>query len=307
MRRYIFAYMQMLHHHRYTGHQGAIYALCDDLHGGFISGGGDRIVARWQLNDNPDGEIVARAGDAVYALHLTPYSGQLMAGTGKGGVHVIDLIKEKELRLLQLHESPVFSIVASPDNKFICTTGGDGLLNILRSDDFSVVKRSRLTENKLRTISFHPTLPFALAACGDGSIVELDTINWEPVSRFQAHQPGFSVNCICFSPDGNQFLTGSRDAHLHVYETSTRKQLMSIPAHNYAIYEIGFDPTGKYFATASRDKTVKIWDYNSMGVIERLAGNDGKGHINSVNTLLWMKNGTLLTAGDDRAIQSWIA
>ena len=82
---------------------------------------------------------------------------------------------------------------------------------------------------------------------------------------------------------------------------------MSIPAHNYAIYEIGFDPTGKYFATASRDKTVKIWDYNSMGVIERLAGNDGKGHINSVNTLLWMKNGTLLTAGDDRAIQSWIA
>ena len=81
--------------------------------------------------------------------------------------------------------------------------------------------------------------------------------------------------------------------------------ISSIPAHNYAIYDIAFDPTGNYFATASRDKSVKIWDYNSLSVLERLEGNDGKGHINSVNKLLWLEDGTLLSAGDDRAVQSW--
>ena len=36
--------------------------------------------------------------------------------------------------------------------------------------------------------------------------------------------------------------------------------IKSIPAHNYAIYDIVFSPNAKLFATASRDKTVKIWD-----------------------------------------------
>jgi len=92
---------------------------------------------------------------------------------------------------------------------------------------------------------------------------------------------------------------------LKVFDLENFEEVKSIPAHNFAIYDIVFDPSGKYFATASRDKSVKIWDYELMSVLERLEGNDGKGHINSVNKLMWMQDGTLLSAGDDRAIQSW--
>lgn len=291
--------------HRYTGHIGSVYALCDDLHGGFISGAGDRIVARWDIRNPSDGDLIVRAGDAVYSLHLNPHKNTLLVGTGNGGIHVIDLNARKEQHLLQLHEGSVFSINASPDNKFICTTGGDGLLNILQADDLNIVQRLRLTESKLRTLIFHPTQPLALAGCGDGTIVQIDTHTWRPLQRIAAHEPGFSVNCLCFSPDGKFLLSGSRDAHLQLYETESMKSVMRIPAHNYAIYAISFDPSGKYFATASRDKTVKLWNYASMEVIARLEGNDGKGHINSVNTLLWLKSGHLLSAGDDRAIQMW--
>lgn len=295
--------MQLLLRHRYTGHQGSIYALCDDLQGGFFSGGGDRIVARWSIDEPADGELIARAEDAVYSLCLIPETGKLLIGTGKGSMHIIDLQAGREERLLQLHTSAVFSITLSADGRFCCTTGGDGLLNILNTADFSVEHRLRLTEKKLRALVFHPSLPMALAGCGDGSIAVIETDEWNIQQRFQAHQQDFSVNCICFSPDGKYFLSGSRDAHLHLYETGSLHLLKSIPAHNYAIYAISFDPSGKYFATASRDKTVKLWDFASMEVITRLEGSDGKGHINSVNSLLWMKNGSLLTAGDDRAIQ----
>ncbi|MBL0095096.1 MAG: hypothetical protein IPP46_00440 [Bacteroidetes bacterium] len=114
------------------------------------------------------------------------------------------------------------------------------------------------------------------------------------------------MNALCFSPDSRSFLSGSRDAHLHLYETASLKLMEAIPAHNFSIYDIAFDPSGMFFATASRDKTVKTWDFSTMGVLERLEGNDGKGHINSVNKLLWLENGTLLSAGDDRAIQAWV-
>jgi WD40 repeat protein len=297
--------MQLHLRHRYTGHIGSVYCLCDDQRGGFFSGAGDRIVARWDLENPADGEVIVRAGDAVYSLCLLSDRNQLLVGNGKGGVHIIDLYAGKEEHLLQLHDTTVFSIVASPDKKHICTTGGDGLLNIVQCDNFQTLQRLRLTENKLRTIVFHPVEPIALAGCGDGTIVHIDTSSWQLIQRIGAHAPGFSVNCICFSPDGKHFLTGSRDAHLHLYESESLKLLTSIPAHNYAIYAIFFDPSGHYFATASRDKTVKLWDYKTMQVVARLEGNDGKGHINSVNTLLWFPGGQLLSGGDDRAIQLW--
>lgn len=290
---------------RYTGHIGAIYALCSDHHNGLYSGAGDRIVARWDLQTPGDGELIVRAGDAVYALCLLRGTETLLVGTGNGGIHVISLTEKNEEHLLQLHDTSVFSIVEAPDGKVFCTTGGDGLLNIVTTEDFTTRYRIRLTESKLRTLVFHPQLPLALAGCGDGTVVSINTETWQPMERLGAHQPGFSVNCICFTPDGRYYLTGSRDAHLHLYETESNRLIERIPAHNYAIYSIAFDPTGRYFATASRDKTVKRWNLSTMEVMERLEANDGKGHVNSVNTLIWLNNGKLLTAGDDRAIQLW--
>lgn len=290
---------------RYTGHIAAIYALCAGPDQRFFSGAGDRIVARWDLNEPGDGELIVRAADAVYALCLLDETDRLLVGTGQGGVHVIHLAEKREEHLLQLHDTSVFAIVRSPDGKVCCTTGGDGLLNVVTTDDFTTRYRLRLTESKLRTLVFHPQQPLALAGCGDGTVVLIDTESWQPLERIGAHQPGFSVNCICFTPDGRYYLTGSRDAHLHLYETETNRLMESIPAHNYAIYSIAFDPTGHSFATASRDKTVKIWNLSTMQVMKRLEANDGKGHVNSVNTLLWLNNGKLLTAGDDRAIQLW--
>lgn len=292
-------------HHQYNGHTGPVYTLCEGLDQTFLSAGGDRLVVKWSMKNASDGELILKANDAVFALCHLPAIQTLLVGTGNGSIHVADLLAGKETRLLHLHESFVFSIVSSSDGKYCCTTGGDGLLNVLQTEDFAIMKRLRLTENKLRTVVFHSVYPLALAGCGDGTIVQIDTDSWKPMYRFGAHEPGFSVNCICFSPDGKYFLSGSRDAHLHLYETENMKRIMSIPAHNYAIYAISFDPSGQYFATASRDKTVKLWDFNSMTVIKRLERNDGKGHVNSVNTLLWLKSGQLLSGGDDRTIACW--
>jgi len=292
--------------HRFTGHTGSVYSLESGPDPDtFFSGAGDKVVAKWNLNLKSDGDLIARTSDAVYAMRYLQVKNQLLVGQGKGGIHVIDLSENKEVRLLQLHEGPVFSIGFSEKNHLLISLGGDGVIAILDESDFSVMQRLRITEKKLRSVAINATENLALIACGDGSIALMELPSLKLLDRFQAHQPDFSVNALCFSPDGKYFLSGSRDAHLHLYETTSLKLLESIPAHNYAIYDIAFDPSGMFFATASRDKTVKTWNFEKMEVVERLEGNDGKGHINSVNKLLWMKNGILLSAGDDRAIQSW--
>ena len=303
---FTFAPMHLQFQHRFAGHQGSIYALVKGEEVGiFYSGAGDKIVAQWDLHHPGDGILIAKATDSIYCMHFLPEQSRLLIGQGNGGVHIVDLTVNKEERLLKLHDQAVFGIQSSSKHNLIFTLGGDGILSILNDQTFEVIQRIRLSEKKLRAIVINKKQDAIFVGCGDGSIVELSLPTLEITHRFQAHGLDFSVNALTFSPDETKLLSGSRDAHLNIFQLDNYGLISSIPAHNYAIYDIAFDPTENYFATASRDKSVKIWDYHSLSVLERLEGNDGKGHINSVNKLLWLDDGTLLSAGDDRAVQAW--
>ena len=298
--------MKLQFQHRFTGHQGSIYALVKGQDAGvFYSGAGDKIVAQWDINHTGDGTLIAKTTDSIYCMHFLPEQNRLLIGQGSGGVHIIDLSENKEERLLKLHDQAAFSILQSTKHNLLFTLGGDGIVCVLNLQTLEVLQRIRLSEKKLRAIIINQNQDKAFIGCGDGSIVELSIPSLDITHRFQAHGIDFSVNALSFSPDETKLFSGSRDAHLNIFQLDNYELISSIPAHNYAIYDIAFDPTGNYFATASRDKSVKIWDYNSLSVLERLEGNDGKGHINSVNKLLWLEDGTLLSAGDDRAVQAW--
>jgi WD40 repeat protein len=248
--------------------------------------------------------MLARAGEVVYSLCLLNEQGLLLVGQAEGGVHVIDLESRQEIRLLQNHAGPVFSLVDIPGHDMLASVSGDGTIAWL-SRELDVLSRIRLTEKKMRCLVVHPSGEFALAGCGDGSIVRIALPDGRIEDRFQAHQADFSVNTIAFSPDGSHYLSGSRDAMLNLFETTSGIRIESIPAHNYAIYDIAFHPGGHHFATASRDKTVKFWDYDGLQVLARLESSDGNSHVNSVNKLCWLDTETLLSAGDDRSVRVW--
>lgn len=293
--------------HVFSGHQGSVYALAQgaDPHT-FFSGGGDRIVARWDTREGQrmDGQMVARATDVVYSISFLNESSNLLVGQAAGAVHVVDCAGQRETRLLQLHEGPVFGIVQCKRHHLMSTVSGDGTISFLDMENLQLISRLRITDKKVRCIVFHPTEDFAIAACGDGTVVKISLPDFKVEDRTQAHAKDFSVNALAFSPCGAFLLSGGRDAMLNLFEVATFRKIQSVPAHNYAIYSVGFDCNGR-FATASRDKTVKLWDFRRFEVIERLEGNDGKSHVNSVNALLWLPDGSLLSAGDDRSVRLW--
>lgn len=109
-----------------------------------------------------------------------------------------------------------------------------------------------------------------------------------------------------FSPDGKFLLTGGKDAHLNIWQVGHYDKIKSIPAHDWAIYDIAYSPNSNLFATASRDKTLKIWDSKTFQLLKVINKEKYDGHQFSVNKLIWSTyNNYLISAGDDRAIIIW--
>ena len=295
--------MQFKLHHRCLGHTSGVYDLIKLSDKSFLSASGDRLVVSWNIDQPEQGNLIARASDSIYSICYLEGKNELLIGQAKGEIHVIDLSNNQEKRLLKINDKGIFSIVENKSKSKVYVLGGDGVFSVLSSIDYSLIFKRKISTMKLRSVFFDEELNRTFVGCGEGMFYVFDDDTMEVTYSNQLSKQGFSVNAIINYTD-EILLCGGRDAHLRWVDKKDYTVVNAIPAHNYAIYKISFSPDKKVFATASRDKILKIWDANTNQVIQRIE-QSSDGHLNSVNTLLWMDNNTLISAGDDRSINVW--
>ncbi len=302
----LFRCLMIKKNNSFTGHTGSVYALSKVDNSVFLSCSGDGIIAQWDLTKPNDGNMLVNVNNIAYAMHLLKSKNHLLTGSATGSLHVLDVDSKKEIRLLNYHKQGVFKIAYSEVHSTIVIAGGDGNISFIDAKSYALIKTIHLGNFKIRSLCFSNDDENLFVGCGDGSVCIIEMGEQKAIHKISAHAEGFSVNAICFSEGENYLFTASRDARINVFDVKNNfKLLESIPAHNYAIYEMQFSPSKKYMATASRDKTVKVWDAQSTKVLARIDKEKYNGHVNSVNTLLWMSDDVLLTAGDDRSIILW--
>lgn len=295
--------MQFNLQHRCLGHTSGVYDLIKLTDKTFLSASGDRLVVSWNIDQPEQGNLIARASDSIYSICYLEDKNELLIGQAKGEIHIIDLSNNQEKKLLKVNEKGIFSIVENKSKSKVYILGGDGVLSVLSTVEYSLIFKQKISSMKLRSIFFDEELNKTFVGCGEGMFYVFDDDTMEATYSNQLSKQGFSINVITNYTD-EVILCGGRDAHLRWIHKKDYTVVNAIPAHNYAIYKISFSPDKKMFATASRDKTLKIWDAATQEILQRIEhSNDG--HLNSVNTLVWMDDNTLVSAGDDRSINIW--
>ena len=289
-----------------TGHQGSIYTLGLTAFGAsaFLSGSGDGAVIRWDLNETDKATQVASVGTNIFSLMEIPEKNLLLLGQLQGGIHVLDLVSKKEIKHLALHKNGVFDLQRLNDNTFVAA-GGDGTLSVWSLEDFSLIRQVPVAEGSIRSIALHPNEGLIALGCSDHKVYILQRDSLAITHILEGHEN--SVFSVCFSPDGKYLLSGSRDAHLRVWDVGKKYELShALPAHLFTINSIVYHPDGTLFATGSRDKTIKIWDAESFELLKVVDAERLGGHVNSVNKLMWVEHRNyLISCSDDRAIMVW--
>ncbi len=283
-----------------TGHTGSIYTVAG-TDGGLYTTRRDGLVTQWDIAQPDHGLLAARMGMQIFSMALLPNKKQMLLGQMQGGIHVLDLAAKQETRHLALHKQGVFDLLAT-EHHFLAV-GGDGVLSLWRQDDCALQKSIHLSGNSLRSIALHLNGELLAIGSSDHNTHLLSYPDLQPLRQLQGHQN--SVFTTCFSPDGRYLVSGSRDAHLMVWDVQDDfKPLHRIPAHLATINHIVYSPDGKLFATAGRDKDVKVWDAQTFQLLKVLDRHKFDGHVNSVNRLYWGAK-YLCSASDDRTVKLW--
>ena len=219
-----------------SGHAAAIYFLCEGTRRGtVISGGADKFIAQWNLEDGTQDKFFAKLPSPIFSMLNLPEAQQLWIGTANGNIHVIDTKSNREIHTFSFHKAQVFCIEQSPKNGLVYTCAGDGTLALFDNEKLTNLEFIKVSQQKLRSINFLQNN--ILIAEGGGNSLLFDAASSSVVTTFKSDS--FATNCHLFSQQGSLLVSGGRDAHLRIWDIADNfKLLKKIPAHNFAIYRL---------------------------------------------------------------------
>lgn len=289
--------VQIIKSHTFSGHSTGIFDLKAVNDHQFLSAGGDGQVVRWDVQEQADGQVIAKVSSNIYAICVD--GPHLLVGENSRAIHLISMDDSQVLRSVEI-KSPIFSIERIDERYFVGTGAGELFIFDL---NLGFRQKIRLAPKSLRTIAHNET-DIALGY-SDHAIRILDRSTLEPKYTLEGHT--LSVFSVQYHPKTNYLVSTGRDAKIKVWDTFNHyEELNSVPAHMYASNHLFFHPEQDYFASGSMDKTIKIWDGSTFALLKVIDKARHDGHTNSVNKLLWMTfNNLLVTCSDDRTIAVW--
>jgi WD40 repeat protein len=224
------------------------------------SGGDDKMVKLWSLNDRKELDSMSGHTEKVYSVAFHP-NGEILASASKDKTVKLWSVQTGEiLSTLQGHKDKVLCVTFSRDGKLLASAGGENdktvILWNLGDRNSITLKGHSDWFGGIRFVEISANGKFVATASMDKTIKIWQVKDGKEVISLEEHTD--HVNSISISPN-NQFLcSGSSDKTLKVWDLTKRVMMNSIP-HPDTIYSVSFSPNGNYIATGCKDSMIRIY------------------------------------------------
>lgn len=276
-------------------HEAAVIDLVPSPDGRRVASGGvDRTVV---VHDVASGETVAVLEGSPEPIGVVRFSpdGQRVAAASDITGRVWDVATGKLVVELAGAADLVATVGYSPDGSMIAAPSYDGETRIWSADG-ELLQVLGVHEDAVLDSAFSPDGSQLVTAGYDFRAVQWDLATgkavrqWRTPDRLQAvksapNRPLFAA----FGEGPTVFLLDGK--------SGARRDLVG---HDDWVQWLDFNADGSLLATASQDRTVRVWDTATGEAIAVL-----NGHGASVDSIAFLDDGSLVTAGSDGRVVQW--
>jgi WD40 repeat protein len=277
------------------GHTGVVWPLLQLKDGRLASGSCDNSIRIWDKTENYKTTHILKGHSNFVKVLIQLTDGKIASGSGDGTIRIWNLKDFKCENIIDGHTCAIYSLIHLPSYKLVSVSNDKSIrvwdtkhnfkcLQVLEDKDSFVFSIAALKDGKIATGS------------GD-SLIQI----WELKDQLKCSHSldGHSdlVTCIIQLRDG-RLASGSRDKTIRLWDYGTLKCINVFKQYN-AVYSLIQLRDGRL--ASGIDNTIRLWDpkenFKCTNTIE--------GHQGSVNSLVQLKDDSLVTGSSDNTIRIW--
>lgn len=243
-------------------------------------------------------ELVTQTGhnSSVSAIVFDPKNQWIATGSIDNKVIIWEATTGRELRTLQGHEGAIRAIAGSQDGRLLASAGNDKIVKIWDVQTSKDLQTLSGHSGMIESLSFTRDGRFLASGSRDNSIIIWDAASGQPIYKFP---DAGSVKSLAFSPNGLFLASGGSDQAVKIWDIAKQRFVKTLNNPSEAA-TLQYSSDGEHFASGSSDGTVRIWKTVNWRETATLAD-----HKTKILSLLFLENGQLVSASEDRNIKTW--
>ncbi|HIJ79058.1 MAG: hypothetical protein OEY01_08575 [Desulfobulbaceae bacterium] len=246
------------------GHAEIVTAVACSPDGSTIATGGVAgAVSLWDFNS---GKLLQTLGDdlrEVRAVAFSPDGDYLAAavitGNRKHNVQVWDLETGRLLHDMKGHTQQINGIAFAPDSKRIVSVSNDNTVRIWNMRYGELESSEKQTKNNIISVAYSADGKQIIATENWGGAIQIwDAVNVRLERSFQGHDDW--VLATACSPNGNNFVTGSRDGSVSIWNSATGEVVKKLREPELdPVNSVVYSPNGRFVVAGTQSRNLLIW------------------------------------------------
>jgi Tol biopolymer transport system component len=253
-----------------------------------------------QTITKPSASLRAESPSSVESVAFSPDGHLLAAGTKNKTVHVWDLIKGTELKIVKGHQSFINTVAFSHDGTRLASSGGE---------DQTVKVWDVQTGKELLSLKGHGNWTAGVAFSPDDKL--LATTGEDRTVKLWNAETGAELKTlkghtswlwgVAFSPSGDVLASASGDHTIKLWNVTTGAEIRTLTGHTDRVRNLAFSPDGKRLVSCGWDSTVRIWDADTGRELRTLKGHTGF----TLNAAFSPDGEYVASCSTDRSVRLW--
>jgi len=231
-----------------------------------------RTVVIRSLEDPSDSMTFTEHKCAVSAAVMSPSGYWVASGDVEGNVMIWSYPQMKVKNTFQIAKTITDLDWDADSQRLVAAGDGSQKARVFSWDSGNNLGEITMHSHPVISCSYRKVRPFRVVTGAEDMHVNMYA---GPPFKYQSSYTGHTryPNGVRYSPDGSRFASVGADSRIVIFDGSKGEVIIEADdkkanAHKGAIYAFAWSPDNKQLLTASADKTAKIWDAETLEVVQ---------------------------------------